>query len=261
MRKPIIMLLFLTFTLSVVATQAQSSASGTLEFRANGEDFVREGFVSKDGWEISFNHVYVALSQIRTYQTNPPYNPDDGELTRSNTMIGLAGGFVVDLKGDEETILVGMIEGVPAGYYNAASWRMPLAQEGEAAGYALVIDGEALRDGESIAFVLRIDREYHYTCGAFIGDERKGVLSDGGNGEIELTFHFDHIFGDAELPADDSLNALAPGFDWLASLAVDNQVDVTLSELADQLAESDYEMLVDILPTLGHTGEGHCHAE
>ena len=24
---------------------------------------------------------------------------------------------------------------------------------------------------------------------------------------------------------------------------------------------ADYQMLVDILPTLGHVGEGHCHCE
>ncbi|MEO1288023.1 MAG: DUF4382 domain-containing protein, partial [Chloroflexota bacterium] len=57
-------------------------ATGTLEFHANGEDFVREGFVSKDGWIINFDHVWVSLSNVRAHQTNPPYDPFAGELTR-----------------------------------------------------------------------------------------------------------------------------------------------------------------------------------
>ncbi len=31
---------------------AESEGTGTLEIVANGEDFVRQGFVSKDGWAI-----------------------------------------------------------------------------------------------------------------------------------------------------------------------------------------------------------------
>ena len=35
-------------------TQTTDNTPGTLQLRANGEDFVREGFVSKDGWESDF---------------------------------------------------------------------------------------------------------------------------------------------------------------------------------------------------------------
>jgi hypothetical protein len=34
---------------------------------------------------------------------------------------------------------------------------------------------------------------------------------------------------------------------------------IDMAELQSQLSAEDYQMLVDILPTLGHVGEGHCH--
>ena len=73
-----------------------------------------------------------------------------------------------------------------------------------------------------------------------------------------MTFHLDHIFGDADVPADDSLNTLAPGFEPFAALAEQGRVETDLGALAPALAPGDYQLLVDTLPTLGHTGEGHC---
>ncbi len=258
---PKLMLLLMVSLLIVTGVAAQDDATAALEFRANGEDFVREGFVSKDGWNISFNHVYVVLSQIRAHQTNPPFDPFAGELTRSAVMVGLTDTFILDLaegEADADTILVGAVEDAPVGYYNALTWRMQPATEGEVAGSSVLIDGTAERDGETVAFVIRIGRSFNYDCGAFIGDERKGVLTAEG-GDIELTFHFDHIFGDAGSPLDDSLNVEAPGFDMLAALAVDGVVDVTLADLEAGLSADDYAMFVNVLPSLGHVGEGHCH--
>jgi len=253
---------FVLFALSLMVIQAQDAATGSLEFRANGEDFVRQGFVSKDGWTISFDHIYVAVSQIRAHQTNPPYDPFEGELTTSNTMVGLPGQLIIDLAegdADADPILVGTVEDAPEGFYNAVAWMITPAEDGDIEGSSLVIDGVAEKDGETIEFIMHIDEDYTYTCGAFVGDERKGVLAADGAGEVEMTFHFDHIFGDAESPLDDSLNVTAPGFDMFAELATDGVVDVTLSDLEMSLSEEDYQMFVDILPSLGHTGEGHCH--
>ncbi|NDJ59495.1 MAG: DUF4382 domain-containing protein [Chloroflexi bacterium] len=254
----VVSLLALVFS----AVSAQDADTGSLAFRANGEDFVRAGFVSKDGWAISFENVFVHLAEIRAYQTTPPYNPDNGELTRSSAMIGLPGTYTVDLAaGDEnaETLFVGDVADAPAGFFNALAWTMTPAAEGDAAGYSLVIAGTATRDDATIDFTIRVAEEYNYTCGAFIGDERKGIVQAGETADVELTFHFDHIFGDAELPADDGLNTSAPGFDPFAALAEDGIVDVALVGLADVMPEADYQLLVDILPTLGHTGEGHCY--
>lgn len=259
MRK-IVVLVFLIM-LSVSVAIAQDEATGTLEFRANGEDFVRQGFVSKDGWTISFDHIWVSISNVRAHQTNPPYDPFAGELTRSTQMVGLPGQLIVDLAegdADAETILIGTVEDAPEGFYNALAWMMTPADDGEIEGYSIVIDGLAEKDGESIEFVMRIEEDFTYTCGAFVGDERKGVLPADGTGDVELTFHFDHIFGDAGSPLDDSLNVEAPGFDMFAALAIDSVVDVSLSDLEMALSEEDYQTFVNVLPSLGHTGEGHC---
>lgn len=259
MRKTVVFLLLIIF--SVPSAMAQDEATGSLEFRANGEDFVRQGFVSKDGWNISFDHIWVSLANVRAHQTNPPYDPFAGELTRSTQMVGLPGQLIVDLAAgdaDAETILIGTVEAAPEGFYNAVAWMMSPADEGEIEGYSIVIDGVAEKDGETINFVMRLEEEFTYTCGAFVGDERKGVLPADGAGDVELTFHFDHIFGDAETPLEDSLNAEAPGFDMFAAIASDGVVDVSLSDLEMALSDDDYQTFVNVLPSLGHTGEGHC---
>lgn len=260
MLKAVLFVLLSAFIL--IPVSAQDTPVSTLEFRANGEDFVRQGFVSKDGWSIQFDHVFVALSRIRAYQTNPPYDPFSGELTRSAVMVGLPGQVVIDLAEGGETaalLLIGTVEDAPMGYYNAISFEMSPALEGDHAGNTLVIDGTAAREGQSVDFVIRVDESSSYDCGAYIGDERKGILQEGAPGEVELTFHFDHLFGDAGTPLEDSLNTLAPGFDMFAALAVDGVLDVTLSDLEAGLSAENYQMVTEILPTLGHTGEGHCH--
>ncbi|RYD06120.1 hypothetical protein N752_06210 [Desulforamulus aquiferis] len=95
---------------------------------------------------------------------------------------------------------------------------MTRAMDGPAKGYSLVIVGQAVKDDKTIDFVLKDETEYKYTGGDYVGDERKGVLQEGGTADIEMTFHFDHIFGDMETPADDELNtgalALSPLPTW-----------------------------------------------
>lgn len=257
-----LILLIALFALPMTFAAAQESATGTLEFRANGEDFVREGFVSKDGWTISFDHIFVALTNIRAHQTTPPYDPFAGELTRSQLMVGLPGELIVDLAegdADADTLVVGTVDDAPEGFYNAVAWMVAPATSGDNEGFSIVMEGTAEKDGETVEFVIRIDESYAYTCGAFVGDERKGIVSADATAEVEMTFHFDHIFGDAETPLDDSLNETAPGFDVFAGIATDGVLDVTTSDLEMQLAAEDYQMFIDILPSLGHTGEGHCH--
>ena len=82
-------------------------------------------------------------------------------------------------------------------------------------GTRLVIAGQAEKEGDTVNFTMRIDDEYTYTCGEYVGDARKGYLEKDGTADLEMTFHFDHIFGDAETPMDDSLNVSALGFEPL----------------------------------------------
>ncbi len=248
----------------VLAGCGGAAERGTLQFVANGEDFVRQGFVSKDGWAITFDHVYVALADVTAYQSDPAYDPHSGGDVQAQATVGLDGEHTVDLaEGGEDAppIPVGEVSDAPAGHYNAVHWAMPLASSGPASGYALVVVGTAEKDGQTVDFTVKIDEEYAYTCGEYVGDERKGILQPDDTAEMEMTFHFDHIFGDAETPMDDDLNLGAPGFEPFAGAAEGGALDVSLTDLQATLSAEDYQMLVDILPTLGHVGEGHCHCE
>jgi hypothetical protein len=241
-----------------------AAEKGTLQFKANGEDFVRQGFVSKDGWAITFDHVYITLADITAYQSDPPYDPHEGGEVQSRVKVSLDGTHTVDLaEGGEDAlpILVGEVKDAPAGHYNAISWKMARASSGPASGYSLVIIGTAEKKDRTADFTIKIEPEYTYTCGEYVGDERKGILQKDSTADLEMTFHFDHIFGDAETPMDDALNIDAPGFEPFAGAAEGGTLDVRLAELQAKLSAGDYQMLVDILPSLGHVGEGHCHSE
>jgi hypothetical protein len=239
--------------------------TGTLQFHANGEDFVRQGFVSKDGWAITFDHVFVNLTDIAGYQTDPPYDPHAGGEVEAQVTADLEGTHTVDLaEGGEDapTILVGQVAGVSTGHYNANAWKMVKATEGPTSDYALVMVGTAEKDGQTVDFTIQVENEYIYTCGEYVGDERKGILEKDGTADLEMTFHFDHIFGDSETPMDDDLNLLAPGFEPFAGVVGGaGTLNIDMSGLQESLSPADYQMLVDILPTLGHVGEGHCHSE
>jgi hypothetical protein len=244
-----------------VASEAEAG-TGTLQFVANGEDFVRQGFVSKDGWSITFDHVYITLSEITAYQTDPPYDPHTGGEIQSDVAVSLDGVHTVDLAEgaeDADPIFLGEVADAPAGHYNALAWDMIPASSGDASGYTLLLVGTAEKDGETVDFTIGIENEYPFACGEYVGDERKGILEAGGTAELEMTFHFDHVFGDAETPMDDDLNVGALGFEPFAGVAEGGKLDVDMAALEDMLSAEDYQMLVDILPTLGHVGEGHCH--
>jgi len=221
-------------------------ATGKLQFYANGEDFVRQGFVSKDGWSITFDHVYITLSEIAAYQTEPPYEPSSGTGIKAKTTVALDRAYTVDLAEggqDAPPILVAEILDAPVGHYNAISWKMSRAVSGAAAGHSLVVIGTAEKDGQSLDFTINIDDECEYQCGEYVGDARKGILEKGATADLEMTFHFDHIFGDGELPPDDELNLAAVGFQPFADGAAAAGV-LNMTEMH-----------------LGHVGEGHCHCE
>ncbi|MTI82979.1 MAG: DUF4382 domain-containing protein [Firmicutes bacterium] len=245
--------------------QAKQSENkiGTLQFTANGEDFVRQGFTSKDGWDVSFDHVYINLADITAYQADPPYDADEGGEVQAETKVSIPGVHTVDLAaGDQNAspIMVSEKE-MPTGHYNAISWKMLKASEGPAQGYSLVVAGKAAKNGKTVNFTLKNEKQYKYTGGEFIGDQRKGIVQEGKIADLEMTFHFDHIFGDAGTPADDELNVGAPGFAPFVGLAADGKVDINMAGLKEKLSPEDYQKLETTLTTLGHVGEGHCYSE
>lgn len=236
--------------------------TGTLELWANGEEFIREGFVSKDGWALSFDQVYVTLADITAYQTDPPFAPESDAALQVQTQVGLPGPITVNLVSTpEERALLGSLD-APAGHYNAFSWRMVPAIAGPATGYSLWIQGSAQGDpgevGEVIDFVLKFPQELAFTCGEYVGEERKGFVAAAQTADLEATFHFDHLFGDGELPSEDSLNQSALGFAPLAALAVQGSLEMDWASLQENLSPTEADQVVEILRGLGHVGEGHC---
>ncbi|MFC1848070.1 DUF4382 domain-containing protein [Chloroflexota bacterium] len=229
----------------IIGCGGGESTTGTLQFYANGEDFVRQGFISKDGWIINFDHVYITLADINAYQTDPPYEPHSDDSINGQVTVSLDKVYTVDLaEGGEDAlpIAVDEFQGAPAGHYNAISWKMVEAVSGPAVGSSLVMTGTAEKEGRVVDFTIKIDEECEYSCGEYVGDERKGMVADGNTVGLEMTFHFDHIFGDAETPLDDALNLGAVGFEPFTDTAEGGQIDINMTELH-----------------LGHVGEGHCH--
>jgi len=240
--------------------QTATGEVGSMQLRANGEDFVRQGLVSKDGWQINFDHVFVSFGEATAYETDPPYNAETGGELTAKQSISLAGEKVVDLaEGDEkaEAILVNEVP-APPGRYNALSWKMTKAKGGPVADQVMVMEGVATKGEQTVPFVLKFDQELQFVCGDYVGDERKGILQPGGKGELEATFHFDHLFGDGNTPATEEPNTTALGFDPFMNIAEGGQLSADLAALKQKLSEADYQKLMSILPSIGHVGEGHC---
>lgn len=241
------------------ASGSGSAGSGTLHFRANGEDFIRQGFVSKDGWMLNFDHVYVTLADITAYQSDPPFDATAGGTPQAVVTATLEQPvYTVDLaEGDAqaEPILIDMLE-APAGRYNALSWNMVKATEGPASGAVIVLQGTATQDNQTMPFTIRLDQQSSQFCGDYVGDTRKGILEADGIADLEATFHFDHLFGDGEAAPDDAINTDSLGFAPFAALAKDGTVDVAMSDIEAGFSAEDLDHLGTIHMT--HVGEGHC---
>ena len=238
-----------------------ASGSGMMSLMANGEDFVREGFVSKDGWRIDFNHVYVTLDEVVAYQSDPPFDPDEEETINAKEEVTLVSEpTTLDLaKGGADADLIQVTEKeAPAGVYNALAWQVVSPEEGEV-NSAIALQGTAQKDGKTINFTLNLDRPLAYKCGEYVGDVRKGFLEPDSKTQLESTFHFDHIFGDGEAPMDDPINTGAVGFEPMAALAENNTLNADLATLEQELSSEEYETLQKAMVGLGHVGEGHCN--
>ena len=244
---------------------AASTEKGTLALVANGEDFVRQGFVSKDGWQINFDRLYVNFSNAAAYSTESSFEPQKGDTKDSIDYQNKAEFFkstkTIDLaEGEASAAPIVIAEAsVPTGFYNALTWKLSTADtDSPIAGNTIALQGQATKDGETINFDLGFDQPGEYVCGEFVGEDRQGVVTADNPGQLEATFHFDHIFGDADTPAEDALNQDALGFGPLANLASNGTLQLDEAELANQLSEPEYQQLTEAVSGLGHVGEGHC---
>lgn len=247
------------------STVANNQGEATLNLVANGEDFVRQGFVTKDGWTMNFDRLDVNLSDVTAYQIEGAFEPKEGDkldtLEYSEKVSLLDTPKVVDLaegEADAEPIMVTNAEVTP-GFYNAVAWKIDTAgADSPLAGKTMVLQGTASKDEQVINFDISLNRPIQYLCGEYVGDERKGIIQAGETGELETTFHFDHIFGDRETSPDDALNVDALGFEPLAKLASSDSLTIDDAILDQQLSPEDQEKLTKAVIGLGHVGEGHC---
>ena len=216
---------------------------GTIRFTANGEDFIANGFVSKDGWNINFDRVLVNLSGITAY------NPEDTKLKAE-----LPGPYLVNLK-DSPIVEVANLKDLPKGNYQSLKFNLTPLKEGEFKGYSIIMEGEAEKNGERLDFLIKLNEELTFDGReGYVGDRIKGLLKEDET-EVEMTFHFDHIFGDIEADANDHINTGSPGFDFFMPLSGEGRLTAEQDELR---GFENYSLLIGSIETLGHLGEGHC---
>ncbi|MCC6157686.1 MAG: hypothetical protein IT350_06500 [Deltaproteobacteria bacterium] len=250
---------------------ATDPGAGTLEFYANGEEFIRDGFVTKDGWTIGFDHFYVnyvGLTGIQVAETDSaltvpakhaghPHN----DIPEGSAHLAATGAFWMDLAAGDDRSLITSVDDAPAGNYNYANFEVIRTDEGEYAGRSIVMIGNASKDADTVPFTIRLDEQMVFSaCHQEVDDEFAGVVENEGMGSVEITFHSDHIFGDeSTLGEEGSVNEGALGFGPIAALAEDGALDLTQSDLAAGLSGDDYLVFIDALRTTGHSGEGHCN--
>lgn len=249
-------------------------ATGTLEFYANGETFIRDGFVSMDGWTMSFEHFYVNYYGPTGIQVVEDESADDdseetaakhaghphNDIPEGSAHVAVEGSFWLDLAEGEDRQLMTSTE-APVGNYNYANFAVVKTDEADWAGYSIVMIGAAQKDAETVAFTIKLDEAMTFSnCEQTVDDEFAGVVEEGGVGSVEITFHSDHIFGDeSTLGEEDSVNEIALGFDSLFALSDGGVLDIDQSALAAGLSAEDYQTFLDALRTTGHSGEGHCN--
>ena len=244
----VLLLTIIACGVKATAPAAQGPAGkGNIVFTANGEDFVRQGFTDKQGWKISFERLYVNIVDPTAYKPG-------GESPAA-----LKGAHWIDLAAGDAAaapLVVGSLPEVSAGNYQSLRFSIRRAAAGALEGFSIVMIGQAAGKGENIGFTIKLDEEmdFHGRDG-YVGDEVKGLLKPGESAEVEMTFHFDHIFGDIEAAQDDHINTGSVGFDFFRLFAEGNTVDVTQEEMKKTAG---YSTLVKAVWSLGHLGEGHC---
>lgn len=231
------LILALAATVLPIAAPAE-----TLTLQVTGEALATDGFtapeLTRDGWTVSFDRVQASFADVTAWRTDPPFVADGPSI--DGAALPFDGTFTVNLAdaGEDGRIALATLP-AEAGHYNALSWGLVPATDGPDAGYSLVLQGTATKDGQEVAFTLRSADRIAYACGEFVGDTRKGFVTDAAPGQVEITLHLDHIFGRADLPAGDAMNQTALGFDQFADGGTH---DISLQGIH-----------------LGHVGEGHCH--
>jgi len=253
---------------------SDDEGTGTLTVAIWGEEFIEEGIPGEefeDGWAVTYEKFIVLLHDVTT-------GTEGGTDIALIVMDGCAAYDLV--KPGPVTVSTMEVEtgtyletayaikpGTPActsaqatGTADAADLAMMLDK-----GYAVYVEGKATKDGQEIAFAWGFGKTITYShC------HSSAKVADGGQAEIELTIHGDHLFYNSLTNPEAGL-----AFQALADADADGDGAVTTQELnavsADAFKALDnydvgslpvddlYGYLEAQSATLGHIdGEGHC---
>lgn len=217
---------------------ACSSASGTVEVTAYGEEFIEEGIPAAevdDGWNITFSRFEVTLAEVMV----------GGAVLGAAVVVDLTEGS----NGAGHTL--GALE-LAAGDYEGSSFIIERVE----------VDGAAKHGNEEKTFSWVFDSAVSYSeCVTTTSVTAEEAAT------FQITVHADHLFYDS-LVAEEPLLLFQP----LADADTDADGQITRAELeAADIGAYDpgsaggpddlWAFLSAQLGTLGHVdGEGHCHA-
>ena len=281
-------------------TSSDATGTGTLAFTANGEGFVHDGFVSEDGWAINFDHVYANIASPTAYQVAQSSSARHaghahGDIPDGSAHVTLEGEFFVDLKrqgASSSVFSLGEVNNAAIGNYNYLNFSLKnihttgsgavtpskVLNDGDTRdpsdyeGYCLILIGTATKSGEAaVNFTFKFNQQMKFTsCGPQEDlDENgtaDGILASGSNAKTQMTFHFDHVFGDKEevdngIPADTkdptAMNFWGIGFEPFKDVGS----SLTQAQMASGMTDHVYFHLYSTLKTLAHLGEAHCSSQ
>ncbi|MCB1154684.1 hypothetical protein KDL45_13600 [bacterium] len=244
---------------------AAGRGSGELTFYVSGEDLVTDGFMSKDEWWIRFDHFWVNIAEFTAYQEpietkhmGHPHEdiPTDAahETVPVTQMLDLAA---------EGRLMLSRVEDAPAGNYNFVNFTLAPSPDGDLAGYSMVMTGSAQKNGRVVEFAIPVSTQLKYVdCEHRETDPYAGVVEPGGEGEVEITLHVDHLFGNAQHTEHAHVvNNLALGFEPFAEYAAENGYVIDMAPVEEILDADDYAAFIEALREAGHSGEGHCSVD
>jgi len=227
----------------------QPKGTGTINFTVNGEDFVKKGFTDRDGWKITFKHLYINI-------VNPTAYTQDNSVPS----VTLLGDFWTDLtKGgmDAKPIFIGVAKNIKPANYQSLKFQLRRKVSGKFKGYSIVMIGTAKKKNIKIPFKIKLNEEIDFDGKeGFVGDTIKGIVKNHGSTDVEMTFHLDHLFGDITADKKSHVRTGSVGFKFFKKYGTSTQVNVSQNDFKK---DKKYPVFLKALWSLGHLGEGHCH--
>lgn len=176
--------------------------------------------------------------------------------------VSLHGPYIVDLAAGNEKalpVLVDKKEHIRTGNYQSLSFKIKRIHDGTFKNSSIILIGTAKKKTQKRSFTIKLNEEVDFNGKeGYVGETVKGIVSPDKESDVEMTFHFDHIFGDNTAPADSHVNADSVGFNYFDRFKKGSIVNVSQDELKNT---AEYNKLMQSIWNLGHLGEVHCDTE